>query len=323
MSTTPDAPQPRAERVSHALVRDVSLPGGAGTLALVTIDNGLDHTKPTTLGPLGIAELTTALTTVRERVLVSQSVALAIRAHLESTAPLETDDGRSTSPRFVDLLDISDFTAGRRYVEVRSVAGAQQPALYVPTMPLMVGVLSDFYVAAQVDPDLIDDFADCDGNIPEIGERTGLWINVSGNQETTTLVFGVPGGAWGDQSCGAFLTGICTSCPAAGIGVTLGSPTYDLSAYDGIRVTYESESGVYVNVKTYDGNNTNLENRQNREQRHVKDAVDRCLADERRAGEHEHHDWRTKIKPNLHEQRHYVLPRCEFAGSPRCLQCSD
>lgn len=78
MSTTPDAPQPRAERVSHALVRDVSLPGGAGTLALVTIDNGLDHTKPTTLGPLGIAELTTALTTVRERVRAGEVQAVAV-----------------------------------------------------------------------------------------------------------------------------------------------------------------------------------------------------------------------------------------------------
>lgn len=78
MSTTPDAPQPRAERVSHALVRDVSLPGGAGTLALVTIDNGLDHTKPTTLGPIGIAELTTALTTVRERVRAGEVQAVAV-----------------------------------------------------------------------------------------------------------------------------------------------------------------------------------------------------------------------------------------------------
>ncbi|QHT55926.1 3-hydroxyacyl-CoA dehydrogenase [Cellulomonas sp. H30R-01] len=78
MSTTPDAPQPRAERVSHALVRDVTLPGGAGTLALVTIDNGLDHTKPTTLGPLGIAELTAALTTVRERVRAGEVQAVAV-----------------------------------------------------------------------------------------------------------------------------------------------------------------------------------------------------------------------------------------------------
>ena len=63
-----DRPAARPERVSHALARDVTLPGGAGTLVLVTIDNGLDHTKPTTLGPQGMAELVATLTTVRDRV---------------------------------------------------------------------------------------------------------------------------------------------------------------------------------------------------------------------------------------------------------------
>lgn len=78
-STTTSAPQPpRAERVSHALARDVALPGGAGTLVLVTIDNGLDHTKPTTLGPLGIAELTATLTAVRERVAAGEVQAIAV-----------------------------------------------------------------------------------------------------------------------------------------------------------------------------------------------------------------------------------------------------
>ena len=37
--------------------------------------------------------------TVRERVLVSHAVALAVRAHLEATTPVETEDGRSASPR--------------------------------------------------------------------------------------------------------------------------------------------------------------------------------------------------------------------------------
>ncbi|MDQ0373703.1 3-hydroxyacyl-CoA dehydrogenase NAD-binding domain-containing protein [Cellulomonas humilata] len=69
---------PRAERVSHAIARDVTLPGGAGTLVLVTIDNGLDHTKPTTLGPLGIAELTATLTAVQARVAAGEVAAVAV-----------------------------------------------------------------------------------------------------------------------------------------------------------------------------------------------------------------------------------------------------
>ncbi len=70
--------EPRGERVSHAIARDVTLPGGAGTLVLVTIDNGLDHTKPTTFGPLGIASLTETLTAVRARVEAGEVQAVAV-----------------------------------------------------------------------------------------------------------------------------------------------------------------------------------------------------------------------------------------------------
>ncbi|WP_336707160.1 3-hydroxyacyl-CoA dehydrogenase NAD-binding domain-containing protein [Oerskovia sp. USHLN155] len=76
MSTQTTAP--RAERVTHSLVRDVELPDGAGTLALLTLDNGLDHTKPTTLGPGGIAELTAALTVLQARAARGEIAAVAV-----------------------------------------------------------------------------------------------------------------------------------------------------------------------------------------------------------------------------------------------------
>src|SRR5450830_2056120 len=80
MSTTaPEtAAAPRPERIAHAFVRDVALPGGAGTLALVTVDNGLDHTKPTTLGPGGLAELHTALVEQQRRALAGEIVAVGV-----------------------------------------------------------------------------------------------------------------------------------------------------------------------------------------------------------------------------------------------------
>ncbi|GII27406.1 3-hydroxyacyl-CoA dehydrogenase NAD-binding domain-containing protein [Planotetraspora mira] len=49
------------EVVTDALVRDVDLPYGAGTMALITLDNGFDHTKPNTFGPLGLLALDEAL----------------------------------------------------------------------------------------------------------------------------------------------------------------------------------------------------------------------------------------------------------------------
>ncbi|XVQ08823.1 3-hydroxyacyl-CoA dehydrogenase NAD-binding domain-containing protein [Spirillospora sp. CA-255316] len=55
------------EVVTHARVRDVTLPYGAGTLALITLDNGHDHTKPNTFGPGGLTELNAALDAVAAR----------------------------------------------------------------------------------------------------------------------------------------------------------------------------------------------------------------------------------------------------------------
>ncbi len=49
------------EVVTHALSRDVDLPHGAGTAVLVTLDNGLDHTRPNSFGARGLAELDRAL----------------------------------------------------------------------------------------------------------------------------------------------------------------------------------------------------------------------------------------------------------------------
>ncbi|WP_182906644.1 3-hydroxyacyl-CoA dehydrogenase NAD-binding domain-containing protein [Microbispora sp. H13382] len=55
------------EVVTKALVRDVELPYGAGTMALITLDNGLDHTKPNTFGPHGLLALNEALDAVAAR----------------------------------------------------------------------------------------------------------------------------------------------------------------------------------------------------------------------------------------------------------------
>jgi 3-hydroxyacyl-CoA dehydrogenase/enoyl-CoA hydratase/carnithine racemase len=49
------------EVVTEAKVRYLRLPGLAGEFALITIDNGHDHTKPSTFGPGGLASLDAAL----------------------------------------------------------------------------------------------------------------------------------------------------------------------------------------------------------------------------------------------------------------------
>jgi 3-hydroxyacyl-CoA dehydrogenase/enoyl-CoA hydratase/carnithine racemase len=58
------------EVVTRALVRDVELPDGdqgSGTMALITLDNGRDHTRPNTFGPAGLQSLNDALDAVAAR----------------------------------------------------------------------------------------------------------------------------------------------------------------------------------------------------------------------------------------------------------------
>jgi 3-hydroxyacyl-CoA dehydrogenase/enoyl-CoA hydratase/carnithine racemase len=49
------------EVVTRALVRYLRVPGLSGELALITLDNGRDHTRPSTFGPGGLASLDAAL----------------------------------------------------------------------------------------------------------------------------------------------------------------------------------------------------------------------------------------------------------------------
>ncbi len=54
------------EVVTHSYVRDIAISDGR-TLALVTLDNGRDHTRPNTLGPLTLKEYAETLSTLKER----------------------------------------------------------------------------------------------------------------------------------------------------------------------------------------------------------------------------------------------------------------
>ena len=49
------------EVVTNALVRYLDVPGVAGEIALITLDNGLDHTRPSSFGPAGLASINAAL----------------------------------------------------------------------------------------------------------------------------------------------------------------------------------------------------------------------------------------------------------------------
>ncbi|MEI2764432.1 MAG: 3-hydroxyacyl-CoA dehydrogenase NAD-binding domain-containing protein [Dermatophilaceae bacterium] len=66
------------EVVTKALVRDVPLPGGVGALALVTLDNGFDHTRPNTFGPKTLVGLKECFEGLRARAEAGEIQAVAL-----------------------------------------------------------------------------------------------------------------------------------------------------------------------------------------------------------------------------------------------------
>ncbi len=86
------------EHITRALARDIELPHGAGTGVLITLDNGLDHTKPNTLGPWDLR----AINETYDQVLARDDVAaimvtgkpfiLAAGANLKQIADVDSLD---------------------------------------------------------------------------------------------------------------------------------------------------------------------------------------------------------------------------------------
>ncbi|MEJ1230028.1 MAG: 3-hydroxyacyl-CoA dehydrogenase NAD-binding domain-containing protein [Galbitalea sp.] len=65
------------EVVTHSYVRDIPLSGGK-TLALITLDNGRDHTRPSTLGPVTLLEFADVLDAQKERAAKKEIHAVAV-----------------------------------------------------------------------------------------------------------------------------------------------------------------------------------------------------------------------------------------------------
>jgi 3-hydroxyacyl-CoA dehydrogenase/enoyl-CoA hydratase/carnithine racemase len=74
----PSADDFPGEVVTRAITRDVDLGPGAGVLALITLDNGHDHTKPNTFGPQGLLSLSAALDAVEARAAAGEIAAVGV-----------------------------------------------------------------------------------------------------------------------------------------------------------------------------------------------------------------------------------------------------
>jgi 3-hydroxyacyl-CoA dehydrogenase/enoyl-CoA hydratase/carnithine racemase len=66
------------EVITMAMSRDITLPRGAGTFVLITLDNGFDHTKPNTFGPATLSGLSGALSTAQARAEAGEIVGVGL-----------------------------------------------------------------------------------------------------------------------------------------------------------------------------------------------------------------------------------------------------
>ncbi|HEY6476711.1 MAG TPA: hypothetical protein VI456_09030, partial [Polyangia bacterium] len=104
----PSADDFPGEVVTRAIVRDVDLGPGAGVLALITLDNGHDHTKPNTFGVRGLLCLNAALDSIASRVAAGEIAAvgvtgkpfiLGVGADLDGASALARGDDPAKPPR--------------------------------------------------------------------------------------------------------------------------------------------------------------------------------------------------------------------------------
>ena len=98
VTTSPQTEQ-EGEVVTRAFVRYVDLPGRAGCAALLTLDNGFDHSKPNTFGPGGLLSIDVALDEVLARddlvaiAVTGKKFIFAVGADLSGVPQITSRDG--------------------------------------------------------------------------------------------------------------------------------------------------------------------------------------------------------------------------------------
>jgi 3-hydroxyacyl-CoA dehydrogenase/enoyl-CoA hydratase/carnithine racemase len=178
------------EVVTHSYVRDVTLASG-GILALVTLDNGRDHTRPSTLGPQGLLEFARVMDELAARASRDEIVGVAVTGK-----PFILAAGADLSK----VESIPDRAAGRLMAQLGHYALGKLGELGVPSFVFINGLA----LGGGVEVALNADYRTIDRNaagiaLPEvflgiIPGWGGAWLlpNLIGIENALTVVIENP-----------------------------------------------------------------------------------------------------------------------------------
>ncbi len=142
------------EIVTHSYVRDVPLSGGK-TLALVTLDNNKDHTRPSTLGPETLVEFAAVLDAQKDRAARGEIAALAVTGK-----PFFLAAGADLS----QASEIPSRAVGKQMAQLGHYALGKLHDFGVPTFVFINGLA----LGGGVEIGLNADYRTIDRNIPAL-----------------------------------------------------------------------------------------------------------------------------------------------------------
>jgi 3-hydroxyacyl-CoA dehydrogenase/enoyl-CoA hydratase/carnithine racemase len=142
------------EVVTHSYVRDVPLSGGR-TLALVTLDNGRDHTRPNTLGPVTLLEFAQTMDELKER---------ASRGEIHGVAVTGKPFILAAGADLSKISEIPSLEAGKKLTQLGHYAFAKQAELGVPSFVFINGLA----LGGGLEIGLNADYRTVDASVPAI-----------------------------------------------------------------------------------------------------------------------------------------------------------
>jgi 3-hydroxyacyl-CoA dehydrogenase/enoyl-CoA hydratase/carnithine racemase len=143
------------EVVTHSLVRDVPLSGGR-TLALVTLDNGRDHTRPNTLGPAGLLEFADTMDGLKDR---------AARGEIHGVAVTGKPFILAAGADLSKVSEIPSLEVGKLFTQLGHHALGKQSELAVPSFVFINGLA----LGGGLEIALNADYRTVDASVPAIG----------------------------------------------------------------------------------------------------------------------------------------------------------